>query len=102
VRELALLKTLGFTRRQTRSTIAWQATVSVALGAVIGVPLGLFVGRLLWIQFADEIHVVPRTSIPSVTIMFIVFGSLLLANLIAALPGRRAARTPPALVLRAD
>ena len=37
-RELALLKALGFTRRQVSATVAWQATSIIAVGLVIGVP----------------------------------------------------------------
>lgn len=43
--ELAVLKTLGFTRRQLAATVAWQSTVAVAIGAVIGAPLGVVLGR---------------------------------------------------------
>src|SRR5262249_51767107 len=46
-RELALLKTIGFTRRQLAAAVAWQSTIAVALGAVVGVPLGIALGRFL-------------------------------------------------------
>ena len=51
-RDLALLKTLGFTRRQLAATIAWQASIAVVLGVIIGVPLGIVLGRSLWDLFA--------------------------------------------------
>ena len=35
-RDLALLKTLGFTRRQLAATVAWQSTVVAVVGLVIG------------------------------------------------------------------
>ena len=35
-RELALLKALGFTQRQLRAAIAWQATVAAVIGTVVG------------------------------------------------------------------
>ena len=47
-RDLALLKTLGFTERQLAATVAWHATTAVAIGVVFGVPLGVAVGRWLW------------------------------------------------------
>ncbi len=101
-RDLALLKALGFTRRQLGAAVAWQATVAVALGTIVGVPLGVALGRWLWDAFAKGIHVVPSPSVPALTVAAIAVGALLLANLVAALPGRRAARTPAALVLRAE
>jgi FtsX-like permease family len=101
-RELALLKTLGFTQFQLAAAVAWQATVAVALGIVVGVPLGIVVGRTLWTLFARDIHAVPLPSIPILSIVLIALGALVLANVVAAIPGRVAARTPTALVLRAE
>jgi hypothetical protein len=40
-RDLALLKTLGFTRRQLAVTLAWQATATAVIGIIIGVPVGI-------------------------------------------------------------
>jgi ABC-type lipoprotein release transport system permease subunit len=101
-RDLALLKTLGFTQRQLAATVAWQSTVAVALGIVVGVPLGIVVGRTLWILFARDIHAVPFPSVPVLSIVLIALGALILANVVAALPGRIAARTPTALILRSE
>jgi ABC-type lipoprotein release transport system permease subunit len=36
------------------------------------------------------------------SVLFVGVGTLVFANLVAALPGRSAARTPAALVLRAE
>jgi hypothetical protein len=101
-RDLAVFKTLGFTRRQLAATVAWQSSVSVAIGVVVGVPLGIVSGRLLWDLFATEISAVPAPTVPVGWVVAIGLGSLVLANLVAAVPGRVAARTPTALVLRAD
>ena len=101
-RDLALLKTLGFTRRQLASAIAWQSTIAVSLGTVVGVPLGIIVGRFLWGLFAREINAVPSPTVPAVSVLFIVIGGLVLANVVAAIPGRIAARTPTSLMLRAE
>jgi hypothetical protein len=101
-RDLALLKTLGFTRSQLASVVAWQSSISVAIGTLVGVPLGIVLGRSLWTVFAHQINAVPAPSVPALTIVLIVVGALVLANLVAALPGRFAARTPTALLLRAE
>jgi hypothetical protein len=47
-RELALLKTLGMTRRQLRSIVAWQTSVILVVTAVVSVPLGIAAGRWAW------------------------------------------------------
>ena len=101
-RDLALLKTLGFTRRQLAATIAWQSTVIAAGGVVIGVPVGVAAGRWLWIVFARSLSAVPDPVVPAASIALAALAALVLANLVAALPGRAAARTPAALLLRAE
>jgi hypothetical protein len=40
--------------------------------------------------------------VPTTSILLIAVGALVLANLVAAIPGRIAARTPTALILRAE
>jgi hypothetical protein len=101
-RAMAMLRTLGFTGRQLAATLAWQATVAVGIGLVVGVPLGIVVGRLLWDLFAGRIYVVPSPTVPALVIGAIAVGALVLGNLVAAIPGRMAARTPAALLLRAE
>ena len=101
-RELAMFKTLGFTHRQLAATVAWQSSVAVGIGTVIGVPLGIIAGRTLWLLFANEIDVIPTPTVPVTTVLLIAFGSLVLANIVAAVPGRIAARTPTALLLRSE
>jgi hypothetical protein len=101
-RDLALLKALGFTQRQLASAIAWQATVVAIIGAVIGIPLGIIIGRELWILFARSIDAVPAPTVPVLSMVLIGVGSLVFANLVAAIPGRVAARTSTALLLRTE
>jgi ABC-type antimicrobial peptide transport system permease subunit len=101
-RDLALLKALGFTQRQLAAAIAWQSSVAVAFGTIVGIPVGIVFGRFLWNLFAHEINAVPAPSVPAFTIVLIALGALVLANVVAALPGRIAGRTPTALLLRAE
>jgi hypothetical protein len=100
--DLALLKSLGFTRRQLASAIAWQASVAVGIGCVIGIPLGLALGRFLWDLFVRQINAVPDPTIPTVSVVLIGVGAVILANLVAAVPGRIAANTPTAQLLRSE
>ncbi len=100
-RDLALLKTLGFTRRQLAVTLAWQASTTAVIGILLGIPLGIAAGRQLWELFARNIDVVPQPSVPW-SVPFVALAALLLANLVAAVPGRAAAATPAAIVLRQE
>jgi hypothetical protein len=101
-RELALLKTIGFVRRQLAAAVAWQATVAALVGIVVGVPLGVIAGRWLWNLFAEQIYAVPYPTVPVSSLVLVGLGTLVLANVIAAVPARSAARTPTAFLLRSD
>ncbi|MDX6339581.1 MAG: putative transport system permease protein, partial [Streptosporangiaceae bacterium] len=92
-RDLALLKTLGLVRGQVVAVVLWQASVSVALGTVIGIPLGIAGGRLAWHEFAAQLYVVPRPFISVLTVAVVAVSALALAVLTALVPGWRAART---------
>ncbi len=101
-RELALLKTLGMTRRQVRAVVAWQATLTLLIAVVAGGPLGVVGGRLAWRAFAGSLGVVPAVEVPLV-VLILGLGVLVLAgNLLAALPAAVAARTRPASELRTE
>ncbi len=101
-RDLALLRALGFTGRQLRAVVAWQASVSGLVGVVVGVPLGILLGRWLWTLFARYIDAVPEPTVPVLSVVIVVLATLVLANAVAALPGRSAARTSTAQVLRGE
>ena len=101
-RELGLLSALGFTRRQLRSTVSWQATLVMLLACAVGIPTGVAVGRLLWRSFAESIHAPSSPVVPVLWVVLAVPVALLLANAVAAVPGRLAARARPAVTLRED
>ena len=100
-RDLAVLKTLGFTRRQLAAAIACQAAVAGLVGVAVGLPLGVAAGRWLWILFARDIHAVPHPTVPA-SLTFVGLGALALVLIVATLPGRVAAHTPAGLNLRAE
>ena len=101
-RELALLKTLGMTRGQVRSVVAWQTSIVLIVAVLIGVPLGVAAGRWAWTAFASSIGVVPATVVPVPALVLGIAGLLAAGTLLAAGPAAVAARTPPAAALRAE
>lgn len=101
-RDLAVLKTLGFTRRQARTCVAWQATVFAVLATAVGLPLGVAGGRVLWRLFASRLGIDPSPLTPVAATIAVLPIAVLAATLLAALPARSAARTHPALLLRGD
>jgi hypothetical protein len=82
--------------------VAWQASVVAPVGIVVGVPLGVILGRWLWDPFARGISTVPDPTVPLAQVLIVAIAALALANLVATVPGHVAARTPTALVLRSE
>ena len=101
-RELALLKVLGFTRRQLGWTVVANASVIAVVGLAVGLPLGVVLGRWLWVLFARQLAVVPEPSVPIVVLLAVAAGVLVLSNLVATVPAALASRTRTADVLRRD
>jgi ABC-type antimicrobial peptide transport system permease subunit len=100
--DLAILKTLGFTRRQIRHATAWQATTIAAIALFIGLPVGIAGGQWAWRVFATQLGVLPDPAVPLTTIALAIPAALAVANLIAAAPAQAAAHTRPAAVLRSE
>jgi predicted lysophospholipase L1 biosynthesis ABC-type transport system permease subunit len=100
--ELAVLRVLGFRPRQVASAVAWQGAAMVVAGAVIGIPLGIVVGRIAWGLTAHTIGVLSVYRLPVAALGLIVPASIVLSVLLAWLPARRAARLTPATILRSE
>ena len=101
-RDLAILKTLGFARGQVQAAVAWQATAFTGAALLVGVPLGIAAGRWWWTIFSGQLGIVPDAVVPVLQIAVLVPVGIVLANLVAAVPARIAARTRPARVLRTE
>src|SRR5206468_13013976 len=62
-RDLAILRTLGFRRRQILATVAWQSAILAAVALVFGIPSGVLLGRFGWALFADRLGIVSEPVI---------------------------------------
>jgi hypothetical protein len=93
-RELAVLRTLGFTRGQLTRTVLWQSTTVAVVGVVVGIPAGIVVGRWLWRQLADRLGTVPVPEVSAIALVAVAVVVVVLANGVAVIPGIRAARRP--------
>ncbi len=91
-REMGLLKALGFVNVQVGATVLWQATTVALVGIVIGVPLGIVVGRVVWNVFATNLGAVPVAAVPVSTIIILPIAVLVVANLMAVIPAVTSAR----------
>ena len=60
--DLAILKTLGIGRRGISATVAWQATTLVGVALLVGLPIGIAIGREIWSVFANGLGIPPRSA----------------------------------------
>jgi FtsX-like permease family len=100
--DVAVLRALGMTRRQSRGVVVTQASVLALVGLVLGVPLGVALGRTVWRYVADT---TPLFYVPPVAVLALLLVApvtLLAANLLAAWPSQRAASMRVGHVLRAE
>ena len=101
-KELAVLRALGFVRRQVALTIVWQATTIIVIALAIGLPIGAVAGRWGWKVFVDQLGYVPLPIVPMLSVLIAIPAAILIANIIASIPARAAAGMKPALVLREE
>ena len=100
--ELAVLRTLGFTRRQVLGAVATQATLIAAVGLLVGVPVGLVVGRIAWTTLADRLGAALVLITPVVGLGLLSAAVLALALAVGLVPGLARRGRPPRRRPRAE
>ena len=101
-RDLAVVRALGATPSQSRRAITVHVAALVAIWAVIGTVLGVVVGRAMWQTVSSSLGVAAIANVPVLAIAAIPALAMLLTQLAAAVPARRAARLRPTHVLRGE
>jgi len=100
--DLAVLRALGMSRRQTRMVVATQASVLAVIGLVFGVPLGVALGRSIWRVVAGFTPLAYHPPLAVWALLLIGPVALLAANVLAAWPEHHAARLRTGRVLRTE
>lgn len=99
-RETGLLRAVGMTRVQVRTTVRWESVITSLYGAAVGVMMGLVLGYVVIIALRDQgltEFSIPVTSI--VWIMVLAFGAGVFA---AVVPAWRATRVGILTAIAAD
>jgi hypothetical protein len=100
-RDLAVLSALGFLRSQVGATVAWQSTTYALVGLLVGIPLGIVLGRWAYVLVIGGLGAPTDVTVP-LRIALVVPAVLLVASVLAVVPGHMASRTRPAVALRAE
>jgi ABC-type lipoprotein release transport system permease subunit len=100
--DLALLRALGMPASGARAVLLWQAASIAIIGLIVGLPLGLLAGRLVWNSIADSMPVEYVAPFPLVPMLIVVPAALLVGLAVALWPARVDLRPAPASVLRTD
>jgi putative ABC transport system permease protein len=88
--ELGLLRAVGMTRRQLRSSVRWESVIIALLGTVLGLVIGVVFAWAMVKALADQ--GIDKFSIAPAQLLFIVILAALFGVLAAAWPARRAAK----------
>jgi putative ABC transport system permease protein len=98
--DIAVLRAIGADRRWVSRTVHWQATVLSAIPLVVGVPLGIFAGSVVFRSFVNHIGAFPTPVVPILLVLGIALAILVTANIAAIVPAVRARRLSTAELLR--
>jgi len=89
-RELGLLRAVGMTRAQLRSTVRWEAVLIAVVGTVVGIAVGLVVSWALVRSLSG--FGLTRFTVPGGQLAVVVVVGAALGVLASIRPARRAAR----------
>jgi putative ABC transport system permease protein len=91
-REIGMMRAVGTTRRQIRSIIRSESVITCAIGGLIGLAVGLFLG---WVMIKGLESEGLSFSVPVGTLIAVFILALIAGVLAAVFPARRAARLNP-------
>lgn len=89
-RELGLLRAVGMTRKQVRTTVRWESVITSLLGAVTGIILGIGLGWVIVFALRDQ--GLSSFQIPVGTTIFIMVMSFFVGIIAAIYPAWRATK----------
>lgn len=89
-REIGLLRAVGMTRSQVRTTVRWESVITSLLGAVMGIVLGLALGWVVVFSLRDQ--GLTSFQIPVGTTIAIMVLSFIVGVLAAVYPAWRATK----------
>ena len=101
-REVVIARALGLSTAGARATTRWSAMTMVAIGIVVGIPLGMVVGRLAWAATARQLGALVEQALPWWAAIVVAACAVAMTLALTELPARRAAAARLAETLRAE
>lgn len=89
-REIGLLRAVGMTKSQVRTTVRWESVITSLLGAVVGILLGVGLGWVIVYALRDQ--GLSSFSVPIGSTVSILIMSFIIGVLAAVYPAWRATR----------
>ncbi|MEY3365698.1 MAG: hypothetical protein RIS71_435, partial [Actinomycetota bacterium] len=89
-REIGLLRAVGMTRSQVRTTVRWESVITSLYGAVVGVILGIVMGAVLIGVLADGGLSAFRLPVTGTVVILVL--SFIIGVLASIYPARRATK----------
>ncbi len=89
-REIGLLRAVGMTKSQVRTTVRWESVITSLLGAVVGIVLGVGLGWVIVYALRDQ--GLSAFSVPVGTTVSILIMAFIIGILAAVYPAWRATR----------
>ena len=89
-REIGLLRAVGMTRAQVRTTVRWESVITSLLGAVAGVVLGIVMGVVVVTALADEGDITFQLPVTGTIVIVVI--SFILGVVAAIYPAWRATK----------
>lgn len=89
-REIGLLRAVGMTKRQVRSSVLWESLITGVVGVVMGVVLGTVLGWIIVKAFEDDGLGV--FELPTSTILVSAAALVVLSGVAAWIPGRKGSK----------
>jgi hypothetical protein len=101
IRQLGVLRALGMNARQVGRVLVWQGVALALTIALIGLPLGIALGAVVWRAFAHALGVATRATVPW-SILLLIPASVAVGVLAAVVPAWRARRQRVSELLRVE
>ncbi|MBI4883602.1 MAG: hypothetical protein HY826_06045 [Actinobacteria bacterium] len=100
--EVAVMRALGMSTSGVRRSVAAQATATVVVALTMAIPVGVLIGRWAWLDYANDLKVLPVSVVPWSAIGLSVVATVAIANFAAVSLGWPATKRSPGPDLRSE